>query len=65
MLYANDTDDCTFKLFMADSVLDAEDVEWADLTDAYWNADRYYTEFCWMHTYEPMYNEAGEQLAKH
>ena len=62
LLYANDTDDITFKAFMADAVIDADDVTAADLKDAYWHADRFHTAYCWMHTYEPMYDEDGDQL---
>jgi hypothetical protein len=37
-------------------------VTFADLQDAYWNADRFYTSLCWMDTYKPMYDEDGERL---
>ena len=62
MLYSTDSDDMTFKLFMADGVLDGEDLTGADLKDAYWHADRHYAPYCWMHTFEPMYDESGELL---
>ena len=61
-LYSNDTDQMTFKMFIGDALIDQDDVTGADLPDAYWQADRVHTEYCWMHTYEPLYDEEGDQL---
>ena len=72
LLYFTDTDDITFKLFLGDAVMGThaecnpdtlpDDVTYADLSNAYWHADRYYAEYCWMHTYDEIYDEEGFRL---
>ena len=63
-LYSTDADDISLKLFLGDAVLGTpehgpDDMTDADLKNAYWHADRYHTPYCWMDTYEPMYDEEG------
>ena len=62
LLYCTDTDDVTLKLFISDACLGCEDVTFADLSNAYWHADRYYSAFCYMATYENMFDEDGDLL---
>ena len=61
-VYNSNSDDLSIKLAIADGVVDADDVTAADLKDGYWNANRIYTEYAFMDTYEPMFDEQGRRL---
>ena len=61
-LYNCDSDDLAVKAALSLAALDQAACITTDLKDAFWNADRHHSPLAFMETYEPMYDDEGDEL---